>query len=47
MSELERAKLIPVSGNNDTPDLENAIDVQFNPISLKVTLSNTLKANNS
>lgn len=41
----ERGKLIPVSGNNNTPDMENAVDVQFNPISLKVTLSNTLKEN--
>lgn len=43
MTDLERAKLIPVSGNNDTPDLNNAIDVQFNPVSLKVNLANTLK----
>ncbi len=45
MSELERAKLIPVSGTNDTPDMDNAVDVQFNPVTLKVSLSNTLKAN--
>lgn len=45
MSDLERAKLIPVSGTNDTPDLQNAVDVQFNPVTLKVSLSNTLKAN--
>lgn len=45
MSDLERAKLIPVSGNNDTPDMNNAVDVQFNPVTLKVNLSNTLKAN--
>ncbi len=45
MSDLERAKLIPVSGNNDTPDMNNAIDVQFNPVTLRVNLSNTLKAN--
>lgn len=45
MSDLERAKLIPVSGTNDTPDLQNAVDVQFNPVSLKVNLANTLKAN--
>ena len=36
----ERGKLIPVSGNNNSPDMDNAVDVQFNPISLKVTLSN-------
>ncbi len=45
MSDLERAKLIPVSGNEDTPDLNSAIDVQFNPVTLKVNLSNTLKPN--
>jgi len=41
----ERGKLIPVSGNNNSPDMDNAVDVQFNPVSLKVTLSNTLKEN--
>lgn len=41
----ERGKLIPVTGNNDNPDLANAVDVQFNPSSLKVSLSNTLKEN--
>ncbi|HED40824.1 MAG TPA: hypothetical protein ENJ13_10395 [Chromatiales bacterium] len=41
----ERAKLIPVSGNNDNPDLSKAVDVQFNPTTLKVSLSNTLKEN--
>jgi len=45
MIAIERGKLIPVSGENDTPDMENAIDVQFNPVSLKVSLSNTLKEN--
>src|SRR5687768_2406752 len=45
MSELERAQLIPVSGTNDTPNLDEAIDVQFNPVTLRVSLSNTLKAN--
>ncbi|MEW5755351.1 MAG: hypothetical protein AB1810_03530 [Pseudomonadota bacterium] len=45
MSDVERAKLIPVTGNSDTPDMQNAIDVQFNPTTLKVTLSNTLKEN--
>ncbi len=39
----ERAKLIPVSGNSDNPDLSEAVDVQFNPATLKVSLSNTLK----
>ncbi|WP_367156132.1 hypothetical protein [Methylomonas sp. HYX-M1] len=45
MIAIERGKLIPVSGDNDSPDLDNAIDVQFNPVSLKVSLSNTLKEN--
>lgn len=45
MITIERGKLIPVTGDNDNPDLENAIDVQFNPISLKVSLSNTIKEN--
>jgi hypothetical protein len=45
MIAIERGKLIPVSGDNDSPDLGNAIDVQFNPSSLKVSLSNTLKEN--
>jgi Contractile injection system tube protein len=47
MSDLERAKLIPVSGTNDAPDMNSAIDVQFNPVSLRVSLSNTLKASQS
>lgn len=45
MITIERGKLIPVTGDNDSPDLENAIDVQFNPTSLKVSLSNTIKEN--
>lgn len=45
MMNPERGKLIPVTGNNNTPDMENAVDVQFNPVSLKVSLSNTLKEN--
>lgn len=45
MMNPERGKLIPVSGNNSTPDMGNAVDVQFNPMSLKVSLSNTLKEN--
>ncbi|AHE99891.1 CIS tube protein [Thioalkalivibrio paradoxus] len=45
MADIERAQLIPVSGSNDQPDTHDAIDVQFNPASLKVALSNTLKAN--
>ncbi len=45
MPELEHAQLIPVTGNSDTPDLDGAITVQFNPTSLKVALTNSLKAN--
>jgi len=45
MADIERAKLIPVSGSNDQPNTNEAIDVQFNPASLKVALSNTLKEN--
>lgn len=45
MSNPERGKLIPVKGNNDTPENDKAIDVQFNPTSLKVSMSNTLKEN--
>lgn len=45
MSELERAKLIPVEGENDQPRTDESIDVQFNPVDLKVALSNTLRAN--
>jgi hypothetical protein len=42
MKHPERGKLIPVSGNKDKPDLDNAIEVQFNPTSLRVGLSNSL-----
>lgn len=45
MSNPERAKMIPVTGNNDQPDLSKAVDVQFNPSTLKVNLANTLKEN--
>lgn len=45
MTDIERARLIPVSGNNDQPDNNNAVTVQFNPTTLKVALSNTLKQN--
>ncbi len=41
----ERGKLIPVSGKNNSPDMDNAVDVQFNPTTLKVSLSNELKEN--
>jgi len=42
MKQPERGRLIPVSGKENSPDLENAVDVQFNPTSLKVGLSNSL-----
>lgn len=45
MTDIDRARLIPVSGNNDQPDNDNAVTVQFNPTTLKVALSNTLKQN--
>jgi len=45
MTQPERAKLIPVSGASDQPDLAHAINVQFNPATLRVALSNTLKEN--
>jgi hypothetical protein len=41
----ERAKLIPVTGTADRPDMSRAVEVQFNPTTLKVTMSNTLKEN--
>jgi len=40
---FERAKLIPMNGTN--ADLSKAVDVQFNPTTLKVSLSNTLREN--
>ena len=45
MSEPTRAKLFPVEGPADKGDPATAIDVQFNPTTLKVSLSNSLKAN--
>lgn len=42
MKQPERGKLIPVSGKENAPDLDNAVEVQFNPTSLRVGLSNTL-----
>ncbi|NMT64994.1 CIS tube protein [Marinobacter orientalis] len=42
MKHPERGKLIPVSGKENTPDLDNAVNVQFNPTSLRVGLSNSL-----
>lgn len=45
MSEPTKAKLFPVEGPADKGDPATAIDVQFNPTTLKVSLSNSLKAN--
>ena len=45
MQNPARARLIPVNGPNDSPAESEAITVQFNPTSLKVALSNTLRAN--
>lgn len=44
MPDPERAKLFAVDGPNDRPT-DDGIEVQFNPTNLKVSLSNTLKAN--
>lgn len=44
MTEPTRARLFPVEGPADRGDPATAIDVQFNPMTLKVTLANTLKA---
>ena len=43
-AELTRAKLMPVDKDSGQPKTAEAIDVHFNPVSLKVSLSNTLKA---
>jgi hypothetical protein len=45
VSEPTRAKLFPVEGPADRGDPATAIAVQFNPTTLKVSLSNSLKAN--
>jgi hypothetical protein len=44
MKQPERGKLIPVSGKENTLDLDNAVEVQFNPTSLRVGLSNSLSS---
>jgi hypothetical protein len=44
--QLARAVLIPMDGDQPDPDENNHILVQFNPETLKVTLSNSLKADN-
>ena len=45
-AKLAKAKLIPMNGDQPETDEEKHIEVQFNPASLKVTLSNSLKADN-
>ncbi len=45
--QLARAVLIPMNGDQPDPDQSKYILVQFNPTSLKVGLSNTLKADNA
>jgi len=44
--QIARAKLIPMNGDQVETDESKHIDVQFNPATLRVTLSNTLKADN-
>lgn len=46
-SKLSKAVLIPLDAQNQDAAEETWIKVQFNPASLKVTLSNTLKDSNS
>ncbi|WP_066980662.1 CIS tube protein [Methylomonas lenta] len=46
-SKLSKAVLIPLDAQNQDATEEAWITVQFNPASLKVTLSNTLKDSNS
>lgn len=43
---IARAKMIPMEGDNPVTDERQHIEVQFNPATLKVTLSNSLKADN-
>lgn len=41
---IEHAKLIPMEGGNIVKDEQQHIEVQFNPSTLRVSLSNNLKA---
>lgn len=43
---IAHAKLIPMDGDKVVTDENQHIEVQFNPATLKVTLSNSLKADN-
>jgi hypothetical protein len=40
---LERARLIPLDGDQPSTDLDRHIEVQFNPATLRITLANTLR----
>lgn len=42
--QITRAKLIPMQGQTPVTDESQHIEVQFNPATLRVTLSNTLRA---
>jgi len=44
---IAHAKLIPMNGSRVESDQSKHIEVQFNPATLKVTLANNLKADNS
>lgn len=44
--QIARAKLIPMDGDHVVADEDRHINVQFNPATLRVSLSNTLKADN-
>jgi contractile injection system tube protein len=46
-AKLTKAVLIPLNAQNEDSAEENWITVQFNPATLKVTLSNTLKDSNT
>lgn len=43
---IEHAKLIPMEGGNIVTDENQHLEVQFNPSTLRVTLANTLRAEN-
>lgn len=45
--QLAKAVMIPMNGDDPETDTDKHIVVQFNPVSLKVALSNTLKADNA
>ena len=41
---LAKAVLVPMNGDEPETDVNQHIPVQFNPVSLKVALSNTFKS---